>query len=171
MSGSPRDKGSRGRRGRRGNGEPVSAAEPAAKTDFEQQDHSSKTSNQPGGGTMEKHSPVESNGMGLIGQWMTLSIDLATSAITTGFGILQDVRAEVSQRVESSIEFVSAWQQGNIRLAQSIHKRVDAFSKEALGAGEFALTGAVHGVKTTSEEAAKFASRTANVLIKAPSVN
>jgi hypothetical protein len=120
---------------------------------------------------MEKHVPVEKSDTGLIGQWVVLGTDLATRLISTCFGILQDVRAEVSQRVDATIEFVSASQQGNIRTVQSIHKRIDAFSKDTLTAGELALTGAVHGVKTTSEEATKFASRTAQVLMQAPAVN
>ncbi len=117
---------------------------------------------------MEKHNPAEVSSTGLIGQWVTLGADLAHRVVGTCFGILEDVRAETSQRVEATIEFVSASQQGTIRLVSGIHKRVDALSKEALAAGELALTGAVYGVKATSDEATRMASRTASLLVRAP---
>jgi len=38
-------------------------------------------------------------------------------------------------------------------------------------AGEHALSGLVHGMRTTSDEATRFASRAAGVLVDVPSAN
>lgn len=108
---------------------------------------------------------------GLIGQWVELGAGLFGRAIGTGFGALQDVRAEVAVRVGATLDWVDGSQQGTLRLLRSIHHRIDELSKETLEAGEHALTGLVHGVRTTSDEATKFASRAAAVLVEVPAAN
>jgi hypothetical protein len=108
---------------------------------------------------------------GLIGQWVALSTGLAGRVIGTSFGILQDVRAEVAQRVFATIEWVDTSQQGTLRLVRSVCQRVDALSKDVLDTGEHAFSGVVHGVRATSDEATRFASRAASVLVDAPAAN
>jgi hypothetical protein len=108
---------------------------------------------------------------GLIGQWVALGTGLVGRAIGTGFGILQDVRAEVAERITATIDWVDGSQQGTLRLVRTIHHRIDALSKEALEAGEHALTGVVHGVRATSDEATRFAARAAGVLVEPPAPN
>jgi hypothetical protein len=114
---------------------------------------------------------VDRGHVGLIGQWVALSTGLVSRAVGTSFGILQDVRAELAERIVATIDWVDGSQQGTLRLVRSIHRRVDAFSKEALEAGEHALSGVVRGVQATSDEATRFAARAANVLVETPAPN
>jgi hypothetical protein len=114
---------------------------------------------------------VDRGHAGLIAQWVALGTGLMTHAVGAGFGILQDVRAEVAERITATIDWVDASQQGTLRLLRSIHRRIDTLSKETLDASERALTGVVHGVRATSDEATRFASRAASVLVDAPTVN
>jgi len=108
---------------------------------------------------------------GLIGQWVALGTSLVTRAIGTGFGIVDDVRAEIAQRIDATIDWVDGSQQGSLRLLRSVHHRIDALSKQTIETGELALTGVVRGVHATSDEATRFASRAASVLVDAPAVN
>jgi hypothetical protein len=114
---------------------------------------------------------VSRDGVGLIGQWVALGTGVASHAMGTGFGVLQDVRTEFALRVDATIDWVDASQQGTLRLLRSIHHRIDELSREALQTSEHALSGLVRGVRTTSDEATKFASRAASVLVDAPAVN
>jgi hypothetical protein len=109
--------------------------------------------------------------MGLVGQWVELGTDVVGHAVGTGFGVLQDVRAELAMRVSATLDWVDGSQQGALRLVRSIHHRIDELSKETLDAGERALAGLVHGVRATSNEATRFASRAAVVLVDAPPAN
>jgi len=109
--------------------------------------------------------------VGLIGQWVALGTGLVSRTIGTGFGILQDVRTEIAARVGATIDWVDSSQQGTIRLLRSIHQRIDTLSKETFDAGEHALTGVVSGVRSTSDEATRFASHATRVLMDAPAAN
>jgi hypothetical protein len=114
---------------------------------------------------------VEQAHVGLVGQWVTLGAGLAGRAIGTTFGVLQDVRTEIAERVGATLDWLDGSQQGTLRLVRNIHRRVDVLSKETLDAGENALSGLVSGLRTTSHEATRFASRTASVLVDAPVAN
>jgi hypothetical protein len=114
---------------------------------------------------------VDRQHAGLIAQWVALGTGLMGRAVGTGFGILQDVRAEVAERIAATIDWVDGSQQGTLRLVRSIHRRLDTFSKESLEASERALTGVVNGVRATSDEATRFASRAASVLVDSPAAN
>jgi hypothetical protein len=111
---------------------------------------------------------VDRQHAGLIAQWVALGTGLMGRAVGTGFGILQDVRTELAERIAATIDWVDGSQQGTLRLVRSIHRRIDLFSKESLEASERALTGVVNGVRATSDEATRFASRAASVLVDSP---
>src|ERR1700722_18931836 len=108
---------------------------------------------------------------GLIGQWVGLSAGLVGRAIGTGFGVLHDVRAEIAVRVGATIDWVDGSQQGTMRLVRTVHRRVDDLWKDTLEAGEQAVTGLLHGVHATSDEATKFAARRAGVCVDGPPAN
>jgi hypothetical protein len=114
---------------------------------------------------------VDRQHAGLIAQWVALGTGLMGRAVGTSFGIMQDVRAEVAERIAATIDWVDGSQQGTLRLVRSIHRRLDTFSKESLEAGERALTGVVNVARATSDEATRFASRAASVLVDTPAPN
>jgi hypothetical protein len=111
---------------------------------------------------------MERGRTGLVGQWVVLGADFAGRTVGTVFGTLQDVRSEIGARIGATIDWVDASQQGGLRLVRTIHGRIDGIAKDALETGELALTDLVRSVRTTSEEATRFASRAARVLVDAP---
>jgi hypothetical protein len=90
------------------------------------------------------------------------SIALATEkTFGAGFGVVRDVRGEVTQRVLGVVDWVEGVQQGAIRLARSLVQRTDEVATAWIDANEALVLGVVRALRTTGEGATQFASRTA----------
>ncbi len=77
------------------------------------------------------------------------------------FGVVRDVRGEISQRVLGVVDWVDGVEQGSIRLARSIVQRTDEVATAWIEANEQLALGVVRALRTTSESATHFASHTA----------
>jgi hypothetical protein len=90
------------------------------------------------------------------------SIALATEkTFGAGFGVVRDLRGEVTQRVLGVVDWVEGMQQGAIRLARSVVQRTDEVATAWIDANEHLVLGVVRALRTTGEGATQFASRTA----------
>jgi hypothetical protein len=90
------------------------------------------------------------------------SIALATEkTLGAAFGVVRDVRGEVTQRVVGAIDWVDGVQQGTLKLARSFVQRTDEVTTAWIDANEQLVLGVVHALRTTGEGATQFASRTA----------
>jgi hypothetical protein len=77
------------------------------------------------------------------------------------FGIIRDVRGEMSQRVLGVVDWVEGVQQGVIRVARAVVQRTDEVATAWIDANEHVALGVVHALRSTSESATLFASNTA----------
>jgi hypothetical protein len=73
---------------------------------------------------------------GLMTVWMDLSLGMAEETVKTSFGLLQDVRTEVADRVSATIDFVEGMNQGFIRIGRRLNDRLDRVSNKSLDSGE-----------------------------------
>src|SRR5579863_2075710 len=90
------------------------------------------------------------------------SIALATEKTSgAAFGVVRDVRGEVTQRVVGVIDWVDGGQQGTLKLARSVVQRTDEVATAWIDANEQLVLGVVRALRTTGEGATQFASRTA----------
>jgi hypothetical protein len=90
------------------------------------------------------------------------SIAQATEkTLSAVFGIVRDVRGEISQRVLGVVDWVEGIEQSGIRLARSVIQRTDSVATAWIDANEHLALGVVGALRTTSESATLLASRTA----------
>jgi hypothetical protein len=96
---------------------------------------------------------------------LAVSVESAAQAAekTLGacFGIVRDVRGELSQRTLGVIDWIEATQQGLVRLARALVHRTDEVSTAWIDANEQFALGIVHALRSTGHGATFFASRTA----------
>jgi hypothetical protein len=93
--------------------------------------------------------PVPSDREGLIGSFVTQTSDLAEKLTTTSFGIVRDVRGEISQRILGTFAFIDGSQQGFIKLLRGINDRADRLSDEFIDTVENLTLGALRTVRDT----------------------
>jgi hypothetical protein len=96
---------------------------------------------------------------------LAVSVESVTQAsdktLRAVFGIVRDVRGEISQRALGIVDWVDGVQQGTIRLARSVVQRTDEVASAWIEANERLALGVVHALGSTAEGATLFASRTA----------
>jgi hypothetical protein len=96
---------------------------------------------------------------------LAVSVESATQAaektLLACFGIVRDVRGEVSQRALGVVDWVEATQQGLTRLARSVVQRTDEVATAWIDANEQLALGVVRALRSTGHGATFFASRTA----------
>jgi len=114
--------------------------------------------------TEVKVKKVVAEEQGLLASWVGLASGVAERGVSTAFGVTQDVRGEVNQRVVGVIDFVDTAQQGQIKLARSISERLDTLSARTVEAVEQAILGLVSTARSAGEGAADLASRSAQSL-------
>jgi hypothetical protein len=81
--------------------------------------------------------------------------------LRAAFGIVRDVRGEMSQRVLGVVDWVEGVQQGGIRLARTVVQRTDDVATAWIDANEYVSLGVVRALRSTGESATLFASHTA----------
>lgn len=96
---------------------------------------------------------------------LAVSVETAAEAtektLIACFGVVRDVRGELSQRALGVIEWVDGTQQGLLRLARSVVQRTDEVATAWIDANEQFAMGVVHALRATGHGATHFASRTA----------
>jgi hypothetical protein len=104
--------------------------------------------------------PVAAEREGLLASWVSQSADLAERTVSTGFGIVRDVRGELNQRVlaaiglvdnaqQSAIKFVDSAQQGAIKLARVLDERVERLAEDSIDTAESLVVGIIRAVRDT----------------------
>ena len=114
--------------------------------------------------TEVKVKKVIADEQGLLLSWVGLASGVAEKGVGTVFGVSQDVRGEINQRVVGVIDFVDGAQQGQIKLARSLADRLDLLSSRTIEAAEQAIFGLVDTARSAGQEAADIASRSAQSL-------
>ena len=74
----------------------------------------------------------------------------AEKATTTAFGVVRDVRGELSQRIVGTIAFVEGSQQGMMKLLRGINDRADRLSDEIIDTLESLAVGSLRTMRDTS---------------------
>jgi len=96
---------------------------------------------------------------------LAVSVESAAQAaektLLACFGIVRDVRGEMSQRAIGVVDWVEGAQQGMTRLARSIVQRTDEVTTAWIDANEQFALGVVRALRSTGHGATYFASRTA----------
>jgi hypothetical protein len=85
----------------------------------------------------------------------------AEKTLLASFGVVRDVRGELSQRVIGVIDWIEGTQQGLTRLARSVVQRSDEVATAWIDANEQFTLGVVRALRSTGHGATFFASRTA----------
>jgi hypothetical protein len=93
--------------------------------------------------------PVPSDREGLLSSFVTQTSELAEKLTTTSFGVVRDVRGEISQRILGSIGFLDGSQQGLIKLLRGINDRADKLSEDVIDTIENLTVGALRTVRDT----------------------
>lgn len=97
-----------------------------------------------------KTKPVPSDREGILASFVTQTAELAEKATTTSFGIVRDVRGEISQRILGTIAFIDGSQQGFIKLLRGINERADRLSEEIIDTVENLSVGTLRTMRDTS---------------------
>jgi hypothetical protein len=85
----------------------------------------------------------------------------AEKTLLACYGIVRDVRGELSLRAIGVIDWVEGTQQGLTRLARSVVQRTDEVATAWIDANETFALGVVRALRSTGHGATFFASRTA----------
>jgi hypothetical protein len=93
--------------------------------------------------------PVPSDREGLVGSWVTQTSELAEKVTTTCFGIVRDVRGEISQRILGTIGFIEGTQQGMFKLLRGFNERGDKLSEDIIDTVENLTLGTLRTVRDT----------------------
>jgi hypothetical protein len=93
--------------------------------------------------------PVAAEREGLLASWVSQSADLAERTVSTGFGIVRDVRGEINQRVLAAIGFVENAQSGAIKLAKVLDERIDRLAEDSIDTAESLVVGIIRAVRDT----------------------
>ncbi len=107
---------------------------------------------------VEVKSPVAAEREGLLASWVSQSSELTERVVTTGFGIIRDVRGELNQRVLAAIALVENTQQGVIKLARTVDERIDRLSEDTIDTTESLLLGIIRAVRDTGHGVSDLAS-------------
>ena len=94
--------------------------------------------------------PVAAEREGLLASWVSQSADLAERTVSTGFGIVRDVRGEINARVLAAIGFVDNAQQGAVKLVRVLDERVDRLAEDSIDTAESLVVGIIRAVRDTS---------------------
>jgi hypothetical protein len=94
---------------------------------------------------------IPSDREGLFGSWISQSSELAEKATIASFGIVRDVRGELTQRVSGVLGLIDGTQQGIIKLARSVSDRIDKLSEDTIDTFE----GLTLGVIRTTRDAGR----------------
>ena len=92
---------------------------------------------------------VPSDREGLIGSFVNQTSELAEKMTTTGFGVVRDVRGELSSRIGGIIGFIDGSQQGIVKLLRSLNDRADKLSEDVIDTVENLTLGALRTVRDT----------------------
>jgi hypothetical protein len=93
--------------------------------------------------------PVPSDREGLITSWVNQTADLTEKVTTTGFGIVRDVRGELSARALATIAFLEGAQLSVFKLLRTFNDRADRLSEDVIDTAENLALGVVRTVRDT----------------------
>jgi hypothetical protein len=110
---------------------------------------------------VQKNETKRSDDQGVLAVTVESIAEATEKTLGACFGVVRDLRGEVTQRVMGVIDWVEGVQQGTIKLARSVVQRTDEVGTAWIDANEQLVLGVIHALRTTGEGATQFASRTA----------
>jgi len=93
---------------------------------------------------------VPSDREGIVASFVTQTAELAEKATTTAFGVVRDVRGELSQRIVGTLAFIDGSQQSFIKLLRGINERADKLSDDVIDTLENLSVGSLRTLRDTS---------------------
>jgi hypothetical protein len=103
--------------------------------------------------------PIPSDRDGLLRGLVTQTTEVAEKLTTTTFGIVRDVRAEVSHRVGGTLTWIDGAQQGGIKLARTVSDRLDRLSDDVVEAAENLVLGLIRSIRDAARGVTDVAAR------------
>ena len=97
---------------------------------------------------------------GVIGSWVQLAVGMAESSSGFGFGIAQDVRAELRRRTDVTLTFVEDMSVGTFKFVRRVIDRIDGVTADGLGRGEAAVLVATRAMRRAGHGVTELASST-----------
>jgi hypothetical protein len=89
---------------------------------------------------------------GIVSGIIAHTADITERALTSGFSLANDLRAELfTQRALSAIAWLESAQQGAIRLSRGFVEQTDRLSADVLRTSEDILVGIVHTLKKNGQ--------------------
>ena len=118
-------------------------------------------------GTVDSRIKADSE-HGVIASWWQLGIGMSESTFSFGFGLAQDVRAEIRRRADVTLSFVEDMSTGTFKFVRKLVERVDDLATDGLGRGEAAVRVVTHTMRRTGHGVANLASNTLSDTIGSP---
>jgi hypothetical protein len=103
---------------------------------------------------------------GILNALVTQSAGLAERAATSCFGVAQEVRSEITQRVHGTIDWFEGGELSINRVVRGASGRIDKFVDATLEAGETVCLELVRAARDTGNGLAEAASRATLTLVK-----
>lgn len=107
----------------------------------------------------------DSKPTGAIISVVNFTLDTTDRGAQTAFGLVQDVRGELRQAVDGSLDAVENVVRAFFRVGKRITARIDELSNEVTAAGERTVSGVLRGLKETTRAAGELASTAAAAAI------
>ncbi len=97
---------------------------------------------------------------GVFGSWWQLAIGMTESSCSFGFGVAQDVRAELRRRTDVTLTFAEEMSVGSFKFVRKLVERVDHVAAESLGRSEAAVLVVTRTLRKAGHGMAELASTT-----------
>lgn len=91
---------------------------------------------------------------GVIESWAQLAIGMGETATSTSFGLAQDVRSEVRNRVDATLGWAEEIMRSGFRFARAVTERSDKLVGEGLSRTEYGLQIFLRALRRTSHDVA-----------------
>jgi len=100
---------------------------------------------------------TESRSTGVVPGVAHLALDVVERGQSTAIAVLQDVRTELRQIVDTGIELAEKTTTAVFRLARKVTQRVDDATAETLAGAEHVIGGAIKSARQTTRSATDLA--------------
>ena len=97
---------------------------------------------------------------GVVGSWWQLGIGMGEASFAFGFGLAQDVRAELRRRTDVTLTFAEEMGIGGFKFVRKVVDRVDRVMNEALSRSEAATLVVTRTLRKTGHGVTDLASTT-----------
>jgi len=97
---------------------------------------------------------------GVIESWAQLALGMGETVTSTSFGLAQDVRGEVKNRVDATLGWAEEIVRSGFRFARTVSDRSDKLVGESLSRSEYGVQILLRALRRTSHDVAGLTSST-----------